>query len=592
MSNSIGIQGFQGMTYSRQSSEFQKKDYDYFNQQYASSSHQKDHDMNPKHIVQPKDDDDVIAAVNWARDHKVAVAVKSGGHQYSGASSTGGENIQIDLTNTYKDMMVLENVKVPSDRAMVRVGVSNQLQDFNAYLKDNGLFVPHGQCAYVCVGGHLQTGGFGQLARSFGLFGDHVRKIHMIDYAGKQQEVTKESDPELFYAITGGSPGNFGINTHYDVEVYRADHYDGTVAGFNGVKGPHGWKGLFLYNKKVLADLLQILANMSDNAKMPRNYDLCLSVLSTHFPVTKLFPDLQNGSLWQNIQKQIKSALADDVLDLLNGKFPAIIVIYAQWCPITKEDKYDAEVDAWFEQFRKLQSQIEGLFAQEFNNKGDKPDDKVDMAKMTGQWIFPEKREFDLPYEKRTWVTNATNLATSGWVQDVVDRLELIYNPQQKLGDGKSQREQEVYDHCKLSVQIQAYGGDNSQFRNNRNNGTSYSWRDTTMVQVLDCFYHDRDDDGRETDRYKKYAAEWQLQNDAKMVGPKSNFSKTERRVLWGSYGDWDLSKPEIWKTYYEDEAKYKRLGEVRGRADPNGTFTANPFAVKAIRASQPSSHL
>lgn len=157
MSNSISINGFQGMTYSRQSSEFQKKDYEYFNQQYASSSHQKDHDMNPKHIVRPKDDEDVIAAVNWARENKVAVAVKSGGHQYSGASSTGGENIQIDLTNTYKDMMVLDNVKVPSDRAMVRVGVSNQLQDFNAYLKHNGLFVPHGQCAYVCVGGHLQV---------------------------------------------------------------------------------------------------------------------------------------------------------------------------------------------------------------------------------------------------------------------------------------------------------------------------------------------------------------------------------------------------------------------------------------------------
>lgn len=103
--------------------------------------------MNPALIVQPKEDEDVVKAVQWARDNKVSVAVRSGGHQYSGASSTGGKNIQIDLTNTYKDMMVLEEDGVPDDRALVLAGVSNRLQDFNDYLRSVNLFVPHGQCA-------------------------------------------------------------------------------------------------------------------------------------------------------------------------------------------------------------------------------------------------------------------------------------------------------------------------------------------------------------------------------------------------------------------------------------------------------------
>lgn len=65
------------------------------------------------------------------------------------------------------------------------------------------------------------------------------------------------------------------------------------------------------------------------------------------------------------------------------------------------------------------------------------------------------------------------------------------------------------------------------------------------------------------------------------MIGANSSFSKTDKRVLRGSWGDWDMAKPEVWKTYYEDGAKYQSIGKVRAAADPKGTFTANPFAVE-----------
>lgn len=567
----LKIKDFQGMQYSRDtSSQFGQKDYKFFNQQYATTSYQREHDMNPALIVQPKEDEDVIKAVQWARDNKVSVAVRSGGHQYSGASSTGGKNIQIDLTNTYKDMMVLEEDGVPDDRALVLAGVSNRLQDFNDYLRSVNLFVPHGQCAYVCTGGHGQTGGYGQLGRSFGLFGDHIIKIRLIDHNGSIQNVTKESDSELFYAILGGSPGNFGIITHYTVEVYRASSYMGTVAGPNGFKGPHGLKGLWIYEPKVLSRLLGFIAKMSDEGTAPRGYDLCCSVLSTDFPVTMLFPSLRDDTIWKKIQQKIKSALAKDVLDLLNGSFPAIIVLYAQWCPTNKTDKYDSTVDNWFKQFRDLQNDWSNhtLLINEFDEG---------MDTMTGKWIFPKRREFELPYVKRTYATKSQTLQKDGWVDAVVKRLDLIYNPHQKLDNDKSDKEGEVYDHCKLSVQIQCFGGKNSRFLLNKDNGTSYSWRDSTVVQTLDCFH----DPGA---KYREYALGWQKTNDTIMIGAKSPFSKQDRRVLWGSWGDWDMSKPEIWQAYYEDADKYKRLGKARAKADPNGTFTANPFAVTAVR--------
>ncbi|KAH6867398.1 hypothetical protein B0T10DRAFT_572359 [Thelonectria olida] len=564
----LHIEGLQGMQYSRKGSQFEESSYSFFNQQYATSSYQKEHDMNPALIVQPKGDDDVVKTVKWAIDSKVSIAVKSGGHQYSGASSAGGNNIQIDLTNTYKDLMVLPSDKVPPNRAMVYVGVSNQLQDFNAYLGHNGLFVPHGQCAYVCTGGHGQTGGYGQLGRSFGLLGDHIRSIRLVNSEAKIVEVSKDVNPDLFNSILGGSPGNFGIITHYVIEVFQAKSYMGTVAGTNGFKGPHWMKGLFVYNANILKKLLNIVAKMSDDAKFPRGYDLCVSVLSTDFPVSVLFPSLQDDNVFQKIKDKALEIVGDEVLDLINGKFPAVIVVYAQWCPITKEDKYDKSVDAWFQQFRDLKKVDHFLLL---------PEDDADMATITKKWIFPKRREFDQPYVKRTYATNSRTLSKDGWVDAVVGRLNLIYDPQQKLDDSKTKKEGEVYDHCKLSVQIQGFGGDNSQFYANRNNGTSYSWRDSTVVQTLDCF-HD------EGDQYRQYAVEWQKNNDALMIGPNSPFSKQDKRVLWGSWGDWDMSKPEVWKAYYENEAKYQKLGKQRGIADPKGTFTANPFAVTAIK--------
>lgn len=50
------------------------------------------------------------------------------------------------------------------------------------------------------LGGHVQTGGYGQLGRSFGLLGDHVLSLEIIDHAGQEQEITKANNPEMFYA--------------------------------------------------------------------------------------------------------------------------------------------------------------------------------------------------------------------------------------------------------------------------------------------------------------------------------------------------------------------------------------------------------
>jgi len=188
-------------------------------------------------------------------------------------------------------------------------------------------------------------------------------------------------------------------------------------------------------------------------------------------------------------------------------------------------------------------------------------EEHVPMSQLTRQWIFPNIREFQLPYEKRTYLTNFNDaqLEATGWTDWVSDRIDYIHKHMPRS--------------CRLSVQIQPFGGKFSQYRKKAETGeTAYSWRkDSTVCCVVDCFHQDNDN-------AKYLAQQWQQQNDEGALGPNGRFSKEDKRVLWGSYGTRNLNS--AWPAYYENEAKYKRLCELKKRVDPKGVLTPNAFCV------------
>ena len=201
--------------------------YSTYQEQYASSTYQDEHDLKPGLIVLAENIHDIKQVVRYAKANKVAIAIRSGGHQYSGASSTSQQNIQLDLRQTFTgadDLKVLES----GEKTLVRASVSWSVGELIDFLSSQKLFVPTGQCADVCLGGHVQAGGYGQLIRSFGLLGDHAVSIELIDTNGDCEEVTR-SEEDKFYALLGGSPGNLGVLTHFTLEVYRDRDYDGSL---------------------------------------------------------------------------------------------------------------------------------------------------------------------------------------------------------------------------------------------------------------------------------------------------------------------------------------------------------------------------
>jgi hypothetical protein len=551
------IQDFGGLQYPFSTEGVSKVIYDAANTEYATSSHQKDHDMFPGLIAVPNGDDDIKSAIRFAKANGYAISIMSGGHQYSGACSTHGKGIQLNLRNTYlgpQDLLILPQLPEPfHDRTLVYASVSQSLESFRDFLQANKLFVPHGQCTDVHLGGHGQTGGWGQLARSFGLLGDHIWGIRLINHDAQVQEITKASDPDLFYAILGGSPGNFGVITHYTLAVHRDSEADFPGPDADGPR-PRGYKAIWLYNESIVKLLLTEIAKMADDPSVPRNFDLCVSVLSASFPIHNLLPEIADN---RDKVSSLLASLAGRHLDL---PWPPSVVLYAQWVPLSKEDKYTPEIDAWFQKFRSLHSLWHGgILALDFEEP---------MSVMTGKWLFTRPREFDHPYVKRGYTTNSRTLVADGWVEKVANQIDRVLNPVHDF---------QLWTHCFLSCQIQCFGGDEAMFFKNRDNGTAYSWRDTTVGQTLDCFHLDSPEGLR-------LANEWQNSNDAIMIGPDSPFSKTDRRLLWASYGDWDLGREEVWKTYYETEEKYRRIGVQRGRMDPSELFTPKPFCVRAVR--------
>lgn len=123
--------------------------YDFNAYQYGSTSNPAD-ETSPKVIIFAQGIPDVQNALKYAKQEGVRVSVRTGGHQYCAASSTGGDNIMLDVSEAF-----LEFDDSYATTGLVRVGISLTLGDLLRELTQKQMFVPTGQCSKVTLGGHV-----------------------------------------------------------------------------------------------------------------------------------------------------------------------------------------------------------------------------------------------------------------------------------------------------------------------------------------------------------------------------------------------------------------------------------------------------
>jgi FAD/FMN-containing dehydrogenase len=168
-------------------------------------------DRHPALVIQPTGVADVRTAVAFARANSLLVAVKCGGHSFSGQSTCDG-GLQIDLS-------LFRGVRVDptARRAWVAGGTLLGAVDHEAM--SHGLVTPLGTVSHTGAGGLTTGGGFGRVARRFGLALDNVMSVDVVTADGTFHHASKDENPDLYWAVRGGG-GNFGVVTTFEFALH------------------------------------------------------------------------------------------------------------------------------------------------------------------------------------------------------------------------------------------------------------------------------------------------------------------------------------------------------------------------------------
>ena len=168
-------------------------------------------DRHPALVIQPTGVADIQSAVNFARERELLVAVKCGGHS-PGGKSTCDKGMQIDLSR-------FRGARVDPEARRAYVDGGSLLGDMDHETMALGLVTTAGTVSHTGVGGLTLGGGFGRVARRFGLALDNVKAVDIVTADGQLRHASPDENPDLYWGVRGGG-GNFGIVANFEFGLH------------------------------------------------------------------------------------------------------------------------------------------------------------------------------------------------------------------------------------------------------------------------------------------------------------------------------------------------------------------------------------
>lgn len=164
----------------------------------------------PALVVAAASTADVQAAIGFATEHGLAVAVRGGGHLQP-RDAAGQLLLTLDR---------MTSVEIDQDRQTVRVTGSPRWEKILAVAAKSGLAPMNGSSPNVGAVGYLLGGGLSPvLGRLHGYASDHVTSIQVVTADGELRTVTATHEPALFFALRG-SKGNLGVVTGIEFRLF------------------------------------------------------------------------------------------------------------------------------------------------------------------------------------------------------------------------------------------------------------------------------------------------------------------------------------------------------------------------------------
>ncbi|KAJ5631928.1 uncharacterized protein N7484_012028 [Penicillium longicatenatum] len=170
--------------------------------------------------------EDVVSAIKFAQNNNIRFVVRNTGHDYLGRS-TGAGALSV-WTHHLNNIELQDWSDSTYQGPAFKVGAGVLGYQILEAATAKGLVVVTGECPTVgLAGGYTQGGGHSALSTAFGLGADQTLEFEVITAAGKRVTASRSQNADLFWALSGGGGGNYGVVMSMTVKA----HQDATIGG-------------------------------------------------------------------------------------------------------------------------------------------------------------------------------------------------------------------------------------------------------------------------------------------------------------------------------------------------------------------------
>jgi FAD/FMN-containing dehydrogenase len=186
------------------------------------------------YAVAARNADDVVAAVDFARERNLRLVVKGGAHSYLGTSNA--PDSLLIWTRAMNEIVLQPDFvaegcggrALPQPAVTVGAGAI-WMHTYNEVTTKGGRYVQGGGCGTVGVAGLVQGGGFGSYSKAYGTAAAGLLEAEIVTADGKVRIANACKNPDLLWALKGGGGGSLGVVTRMTLRTRELPAFFGVV---------------------------------------------------------------------------------------------------------------------------------------------------------------------------------------------------------------------------------------------------------------------------------------------------------------------------------------------------------------------------